>query len=314
MNILVSYYFARRDADRWDYWLREASQQGWSILIDSGAFSAFTQRDTIDLDAYCRFLERREPLLWDYIALDVVNDAPSTLRNLQAMVMRGLQPMPVLTEDMPTDRVPELMATSQNERVCIAGPTHWPTSAVMARMRLAGQVAPRAALHGLGLTRETAAWRCGASSVDSSTWAVGTRYGKLSTFSMQAGCTQHDWRVLRSSDRNAWPRSVQALVLRAGISREDVDAEWFARGAMSGLNLITCLAWLQFAEFAARRNVRFFFATTSLQQLMPLAAACTMLNGGTLRASYQRGCELLQMWKEDRARAIDAVLRSPWPV
>lgn len=313
MNVLVSYFFARRDADRWDYWLSQAKERGWNVLIDSGAFSAFTQKQEIDLDAYCRFIERRLPWLWDFISLDVVNNSQATLSNLEVMSRRGLKPMAVLTEDMQPDVVPQLLQTAQNDRLCVAGPTHWPTQPILARIRLVKQIAPQAQIHGLGLTRETAAWRCGVSSVDSSTWTVGTRYGKFSTFTFYRGCKEHDWRLLRQGDRNQWPSDVQQTVLQCSITKQDIESKWFNRGVLSGLNLITCFAWLQFVEFATKRNVKVFFATGSLQQLIPLAAANKMCEGATLRQAYEFGSGLLDLWKEDRSKAVDVLLATKWP-
>jgi hypothetical protein len=70
------------------------------LMLDSGAYTAFHfDGVVIDLDAYCRFVERNKRSLWQYINLDDIgNDARSAEQsaiNLQIMKARGLTPIPV---------------------------------------------------------------------------------------------------------------------------------------------------------------------------------------------------------------------------
>lgn len=312
----MSYFFARRDPDRWDYFLRAAAGAGWQVMVDSGAYSAHTQGEQVDLGAYARFVARRESMIWDHVVLDVVGRRADTRANLRAMRKRGLRPMAVLTDDMDPADAPALIEASGNERLCVAGATHWETNAILARIALVRRAAPMARVHGLGLTRDTAAWRSGAMTVDSSTWAVGTRYGKFSTFSIANGCRQHDWRELRAAKSMAqWPEEVRDVAVRSGIRPKDTRAAWFNSGALSALNLITCEAWLRFAAFALARGVGFFFATTSLQQLLPLAAAARhRLPGGglDLHAAVEFGKRLMRAYREDRNRATDGLMALDW--
>jgi len=66
-----------------------------SIMLDSGAFSAFRSGKTVDVLRYCQFIERN----WDgidlYVNLDVIGDAGASSANLRLMESRGLSPMPV---------------------------------------------------------------------------------------------------------------------------------------------------------------------------------------------------------------------------
>ena len=317
MNILVSYYFAQREPDRWDTLLRAAQAVGWRVLIDSGAFSAYTQREVIDLDAYCRFLERRMPWLWDCVMLDVVGDGATSARNLRAMVERGLRPMAVLTDDQQPDVAAQLVEDAGNKRLCVAGATHWSSAPLLARLELVRRMAPDAEVHALGLTRGNLAWRAPVATVDSSTWMAGVRFGKFSTFDRHAGCLQHDYRKVRATPFHSMDRRVRQVMLASGIRPSDLSKPEFSRGGFSALNLLTVEAWLQFAETAHQHGRRFFFATTQLQQLIVLAAACrNRVAGGGVRWPDARidALQIQQVFKEDRARFVDLIVSEcPWP-
>lgn len=62
-----------------------------SVFLDSGAFSAMTRGEQIDLDKYMELCAR---LPWDsYAALDVIGDAKATMRNAERMIDAGLKPI-----------------------------------------------------------------------------------------------------------------------------------------------------------------------------------------------------------------------------
>ena len=66
-----------------------------SVMLDSGAFSAFRSGKVIDALEYCDFIERNWDEIDIYVSLDVIGDAEASLVNLKLMESRGLSPMPV---------------------------------------------------------------------------------------------------------------------------------------------------------------------------------------------------------------------------
>lgn len=316
MNVLVSYFFAKKEPDRWDTLFRSASAAGWNVLLDSGAYSAWTQNEPIDLARYCRFIERRREWLWDYVMLDVVGSAEQSKVNLRRMRDQGLLPMAVLTDDALPDTAPELIDLSGNARLCVAGGTHWNEEPIAARMELVRRAAPSAQVHALGLTRGTLAWRCPVATIDSSTWMVGVRFGKFSTFDRLRGCVQHDHRKVRESRFADLDRSVREAILASGISKADLTLPEFGRGTFCALNLLTAEAWLRYAAVAAEHGRRFFFATTAVPQLIVLAAACrnrTHPSGVKWREAMADCLRLHDLYKEDRARFVDEMIAgTPW--
>jgi hypothetical protein len=80
------------------------------VLLDSGAYSAWTQGTDIDLDDYIQFIKRNEQHLDRYVSLDVIpgvrgqpatdpgmieEAARASYRNFQVMMGAGLRPIPV---------------------------------------------------------------------------------------------------------------------------------------------------------------------------------------------------------------------------
>jgi hypothetical protein len=72
-----------------------------NLMMDSGAFSSFTQGKVIDLSAYCTFLKQNEKYIYKSVTLDVINPkdpnvaALAGMKNYLEMRTEGLDPIPV---------------------------------------------------------------------------------------------------------------------------------------------------------------------------------------------------------------------------
>lgn len=69
----------------------------YRLLLDSGAFTAFKQGKHVNLDEYCAFVKDPPVPIERYFTLDVIGDPKATRRNLDTMLKRGLNPIPVFT-------------------------------------------------------------------------------------------------------------------------------------------------------------------------------------------------------------------------
>jgi hypothetical protein len=67
------------------------------FLLDSGAFTAWKAGTKIELDDYCNFIEGLDFQPWRYFTLDVIGDPKATLKNYDAMLKRGFNPVPIFT-------------------------------------------------------------------------------------------------------------------------------------------------------------------------------------------------------------------------
>jgi hypothetical protein len=93
LNVLVAYPYATPPM------LTRLAEYKESIrfVLDSGAFTAWKAGKPIDLDDYCRFLDRLPVKPWRYFLLDVIGDPKGTLRNYEIMLKRGYSPVPIFT-------------------------------------------------------------------------------------------------------------------------------------------------------------------------------------------------------------------------
>ena len=90
-NILLSYWYFKSKS------LSEFCEQiGYTpnILLDSGAYSAFTKNKTVNLLEYMNFI-RANPMVKDYIALDVIGDSSLTIAFYDIMRIKGFDPIAV---------------------------------------------------------------------------------------------------------------------------------------------------------------------------------------------------------------------------
>lgn len=94
VNLLLSYAFhAETDLSA----VRRDLVCG-QMMIDSGAFTAFTKGRTISLDAYAEYLQKWAGC-WDHaITLDVIGDPAQTAANTRTLHARGLRVLPVFTK------------------------------------------------------------------------------------------------------------------------------------------------------------------------------------------------------------------------
>lgn len=68
-----------------------------SLFLDSGAFSAYTQKKAIDIDAYIEFIKANTDRILVAASLDVIGDPVATLRNYCYMRERLVEcPVPLL--------------------------------------------------------------------------------------------------------------------------------------------------------------------------------------------------------------------------
>ena len=65
------------------------------LLLDSGAFSAKTQKKELNIDEYIDYIKENEGIFTRYFNLDVIGDGAKSYQNFLYMRKRGLDPIPV---------------------------------------------------------------------------------------------------------------------------------------------------------------------------------------------------------------------------
>ena len=91
-NFLESFlYFRKKDYGKWH---QEQGYLGKNLFLDSGAYSAFSRGEKIDLDEYIEFIKNNKQHIKTYAGLDVIGDWQATRKNIEYMEAHGLQPLP----------------------------------------------------------------------------------------------------------------------------------------------------------------------------------------------------------------------------
>ncbi len=74
-HLLVTYYDIRQEGDPAKYF-RVCEESGTDVLLDSGAFGAWTREDTLEVSEYAQFIRDLPYEPWAIASLDVIPGAP----------------------------------------------------------------------------------------------------------------------------------------------------------------------------------------------------------------------------------------------
>lgn len=173
---LVSYWDLRKATDvaaELEPW----RAMGCRVFCDSGAFTAMSMKQAIDVADYRAWLLDHHELFTVYANLDVIGNDRATAKNQRTLEAAGLSPLPVF-------HVGESWATLRRmakayDQVALGGMVSFKRGANVGSWiaQAFREVDGRARLHGFGVTRwefmRDFAWE----SVDSTTWVSGDKYG-----------------------------------------------------------------------------------------------------------------------------------------
>lgn len=167
------------------------------LFLDSGAYSAFTHSEEIDLKAYIAYLKRNLSYLWQYVALDEIpgilgktnctpeevnKSAAKSYKNLHIMLDAGLNPIPVFhqgehfswLEKMLKDGI-TYIGIATEKRFHAHQNIPWLNKVFSMITDSKGR--PLIKTHGFGVTKPAFLSRYPFYSVDSTTWALSPGYG-----------------------------------------------------------------------------------------------------------------------------------------
>lgn len=174
------------------------------LFLDSGAFSAFTQNITIDIQEYIRFIKEHKDLLTVYANLDAIGDPEKTWKNQQIMEKAGLDPLPCFHfgEDWKWLK----MYIEKYEYIALGGMVGVRDRAALTAFidkcfseYICGKDGmPKVKVHGFGLTSLRLMLRYPWYSVDSTSWVVTGRMGGVYVPRFRAGkyiYDQDSWKI-----------------------------------------------------------------------------------------------------------------------
>lgn len=235
MNVLLSYgIWGPKPLEQTLVELFGDDRAEWPrVMVDSGAVQAANTGKPIDADVYGRWLKAAEGWWDEAISLDVIFDPQASERNHRVLVYgHGLSHvMPVFHGGEPWEYLERMAAT--HGKVALGGMVTsrvgrsglWPWLARAFRVARAHD----AAVHGLGMTRWGEMLRLPWSSVDSSSWGAGHRFGQVAAW---------NGRTLVKGSRARPGPELLRLLRRAGFDPHELGDYRYAAE-------VNAFAWLQ---------------------------------------------------------------------
>jgi len=159
------------------------------LTLDSGAYSAYTQKTTIDIGEYIDYIKRNEQWIEHYFNLDVLLNGEKSYSNWIHMRAAGLDPIPVfhITEDL--EEMAELYLKKYLKL------TDYIALGAIANLSTAKRIEsldnvwkdylidkdgmPKVKVHGFGLTSIRVIKGFPWYSIDSTSWVMFGRYGAI---------------------------------------------------------------------------------------------------------------------------------------
>ena len=178
------------------------------LFLDSGAFSAFTQKVEINIFDYIDFIKQHEDCFTVYANLDVIGSPEGTWRNQKIMERAGLSPLPCFHygED-PTwlekylSHGYEYLALGGMVPISTPDLTVW-LDRIFSKYLCQSDGLPKLKIHGFGLTSLSLMLRYPWYSVDSTSWVMTGRMGSVYIPKFKNGAHQYlqeAWKVCVST-------------------------------------------------------------------------------------------------------------------
>lgn len=186
-----------------------------NIFLDSGAFSAWTQKTSIDIHEYINFIKEHADILEVYANLDVIGiggkqpnrlTAEKTLENQRIMEAAGLNPLPCFHFGEPFEFLQYYVDNYDYLALGVAGNSG---SAIIPWLdECFGKYIcdengiPKIKIHGFAITSLKAMLRYPFYSVDSTSWIMTSRMGSIYVPRYRNGKWIYDensWKVAVSS-------------------------------------------------------------------------------------------------------------------
>lgn len=152
------------------------------LFLDSGAYSAFTKKETIDLKDFMGFCKKTQDYWTVIAALDVIGDYHQSWSNYRAMVDAGLNAFPTFHYGEPWDFLEQMLEEAPYMALGGLVGAHesvqqaWLDEAWSRMVDKKGR--PRNKVHGFGMTTHNLILRYPWYSVDSTSWLMQAMYGK----------------------------------------------------------------------------------------------------------------------------------------
>ena len=151
-------------------------ENNFDILCDSGAFSLHNRGIDIDIFDYCDYLKKHN--LSKYIVLDKIGDHPETMLNQKIMEDYGMTPIPVFHMGSPLKDLYSIVDMGY-DYICLGGTVGAHRNKRIDFFNSVFDSFPDHKFHGLGLSDFNIIMMFPFYSVDSTTWLIAQKVGKI---------------------------------------------------------------------------------------------------------------------------------------
>ncbi len=196
-------------------WFEMNTKNKVELFLDSGAFSAWTQKTAIDIQEYIRFIKENADSIHIYANLDVIGlggkmpgeaTAAATLENQEIMERAGLSPIPAFHFGEPLEYLAYYVDNYDYIALGVAGVkgvnlTPW-LDVCFSKYICDKDGMPKVKVHGFAVTSLPIMLKYPWYSVDSTSWVVTSRMGGIFIPKHRAGKPIYDeqpWKVMVSS-------------------------------------------------------------------------------------------------------------------
>jgi hypothetical protein len=196
-NVLISFHYWKKMSvvkEITPLWPKKMPR----VVLDSGAWSSFTQGVPIAIDAYIRWCHDSIPVTWWYSNLDDMTSWKITLQNQVIMEKAGLKPVPVFHTGEPWKVLEDYCERYPFVAVGKIVPYSTRPAVIVPWIRRVFEIAAKRGtnIHGFGVSNCNLIKMFPFFSVDSSSWTSGHRFGTVKL-----------WDRLTATMKTAWART-----------------------------------------------------------------------------------------------------------
>jgi len=266
--ILISYAYLRKMPEAAiDWWV---SQQDIYLLLDSGAFTAWSSGKPIVVADYIAFLKDwGHRFSAGYMALDVVKEPKPTRKNLYQMLEAGLKPIPVHVFGEDEAWLNELYTYNDWVALVVRQQMGDPESFIDRVLRLKMQWAAGRKVHWFGYIKQQQIQKWKPYSCDGSAWASCFLFGVLKCY---LGGGKWVSFTRKSLIGKPIPRLLKAVLFDVGIPLSDIyQPNRWKRGRKNGYKhdsiipfVGTCASWVRYVQ-----DIQVRFKTQLFLAMMP---------------------------------------------
>ena len=193
-HLLESYLTFRNKSGKGEFinWHTDKGLINTNLFLDSGAFSAWTRKIKIDIDAYADFIKQHQKYIHVYANLDVIGDPVATERNQRYLESKGLHPLATFHIGSPYSELERMV--KEYDYIALGGLVGVPRNRRIKHLdKCFSIIKNKVKVHGFGVGDLNLMLRYPFYSVDNTNWILGGRLGAIYKFDMKNVKLQSTW-------------------------------------------------------------------------------------------------------------------------